>query len=77
MATQVQEPTITLNAPDPVPIMIPFSVLDLAPIRQGGDAAQAFRNSLDLAQHAEIARALFRRNHIGNHGIRGRVRRGG
>lgn len=33
--------------------MIPFSVLDLAPIRQGSDAAQAFRNSLDLAQHAE------------------------
>ncbi|TWA96025.1 LLM class flavin-dependent oxidoreductase [Bradyrhizobium stylosanthis] len=33
--------------------MIPFSVLDLAPIRQGGDATQAFRNSLDLAQHAE------------------------
>ncbi|KJC47813.1 LLM class flavin-dependent oxidoreductase [Bradyrhizobium sp. LTSP857] len=33
--------------------MIPFSVLDLAPIRRGGDAAQAFRNSLDLAQHAE------------------------
>jgi len=33
--------------------MIPFSILDLAPIRQGGDAAQAFRNSLDLAQHAE------------------------
>ena len=33
--------------------MIPFSVLDLSPIRQGGDAAQAFRNSLDLAQHAE------------------------
>src|SRR4249920_2833812 len=33
--------------------MIPFSVLDLAPIVKGGDAAQAFRNSLDLAQHAE------------------------
>ncbi len=33
--------------------MIPFSVLDLAPIVAGGDAAQAFRNSLDLAQHAE------------------------
>ena len=33
--------------------MIPFSVLDLAPILQGADAAQAFRNSLDLAQHAE------------------------
>ncbi|WP_437870086.1 LLM class flavin-dependent oxidoreductase [Sorangium sp. So ce363] len=33
--------------------MIPFSVLDLAPIVQGGDAAQALRNSLDLARHAE------------------------
>ena len=33
--------------------VIPFSVLDLAPINQGSDAAQAFRNSLDLAQHAE------------------------
>jgi luciferase family oxidoreductase group 1 len=33
--------------------MIPFSVLDLSPITEGGDAAQSFRNSLDLAQHAE------------------------
>lgn len=33
--------------------MIPFSILDLAPIRQGGNAAQAFANSLDLARHAE------------------------
>ena len=33
--------------------MIPFSILDLAPIVEGGTAAQAFRNSLDLAQHAE------------------------
>src|SRR3954449_5897053 len=31
----------------------PFSVLDLAPIRQGGSAAESFRNSLDLARHAE------------------------
>jgi luciferase family oxidoreductase group 1 len=30
-----------------------FSVLDLAPITQGSDSATAFRNSLDLAQHAE------------------------
>src|SRR4051795_1904463 len=37
----------------PDPPMIPFSVLDLAPIVQGGDAAQAFRNALDLARHAE------------------------
>src|SRR5678809_113099 len=33
--------------------MIPFSVLDLCPIPQGASAADAFRNSLDLAQHAE------------------------
>jgi luciferase family oxidoreductase group 1 len=33
--------------------MIPFSVLDLSPIIEGGDAALAFRNSRDLAQHAE------------------------
>ena len=33
--------------------MIPFSVLDLCPILEGGDAAQAFANSLDLARHAE------------------------
>ena len=33
--------------------MIPFSVLDLSPIVEGGDAEQSFRNTLDLAQHAE------------------------
>lgn len=33
--------------------MIPFSVLDLAPINEGSDAAQSFRNTLSLAQHCE------------------------
>jgi luciferase family oxidoreductase group 1 len=33
--------------------MTPISILDLAPIVEGGSVAQAFRNSLDLAQHAE------------------------
>ena len=33
--------------------MIPFSVLDLSPITEGSDAGQSFRNTLDLAQHAE------------------------
>jgi luciferase family oxidoreductase group 1 len=33
--------------------MIPFSVLDLAPVIEGGSAGDAFRNSLDLARHAE------------------------
>jgi len=33
--------------------MIPCSVLDLAPIAEGGDPAQSFHNTLDLAQHAE------------------------
>jgi luciferase family oxidoreductase group 1 len=32
---------------------IPISILDLAPIVTGATAAEAFRNSLDLAQHAE------------------------
>jgi luciferase family oxidoreductase group 1 len=33
--------------------MIPFSILDLAPITEGSDAAASFRNSLDLARHGE------------------------
>ncbi|CAO3411192.1 LLM class flavin-dependent oxidoreductase [Azospirillum largimobile] len=33
--------------------MIPFSVLDLSPITQGATAADSFRNTLDLARHAE------------------------
>ncbi len=32
---------------------IPLSILDLAPIVEGSDAAEALRNTLDLAQHAE------------------------
>ncbi len=30
-----------------------FSLLDLSPVIEGGDAALAFRNTLDLARHAE------------------------
>src|SRR5476651_815475 len=33
--------------------MIAFSALDLSPIIAGGSASIAFRNTLDLAQHAE------------------------
>ncbi|HET8764939.1 MAG TPA: MsnO8 family LLM class oxidoreductase, partial [Rhodanobacter sp.] len=33
--------------------MIPFSLLDLAPITVGSDATQAFRNMRDLAQLAD------------------------
>jgi luciferase family oxidoreductase group 1 len=36
-----------------MPTMLPMSVLDLAPIVEGSDAAQALHHSLDLAQHAE------------------------
>src|SRR4051794_34748034 len=32
---------------------IPISVLDLAPIREGGTPAQAFREAMDLARHVE------------------------
>ena len=45
--------------------MVPLSVLDLAPIVEGGDAAQAFRRSLDLAQHAE--RWGYRRYWLAEH----------
>ena len=33
--------------------MIPFSILDLSPIVEGGTAAESLRNTLDLARHAE------------------------
>src|SRR5450759_2193306 len=33
--------------------MIPFSILALAPITEGGDAAQSFRSPLDRARHGE------------------------
>ncbi len=33
--------------------MVPLSILDLAPIVEGGDAGQALRNVIDLARHAE------------------------
>src|SRR6185436_13438498 len=45
--------------------MVPLSVLDLAPIVEGGTAAQSFRNSLDLAQHAE--RWGYRRYWLAEH----------
>ena len=45
--------------------MIPLSVLDLAPVTEGNDAAQAFRNSLDLARHAE--RLGYRRYWLAEH----------
>ncbi len=45
--------------------MTPFSVLDLAPIVQGSDAAQSFRNTLDLARHAE--RWGYRRYWLAEH----------
>lgn len=32
---------------------IPLSVLDLAPINEGDETAQAYKNSVDLAQHVE------------------------
>ena len=45
--------------------MAEISVLDLAPIVQGGDAGAALRNSLDLARHAE--RLGFRRYWMAEH----------
>ncbi|MFN2445069.1 MAG: LLM class flavin-dependent oxidoreductase [Vicinamibacterales bacterium] len=45
--------------------MIPFSVLDLAPIIEGGSAGEAFRNARDLARHAE--RWGYRRYWLAEH----------
>jgi luciferase family oxidoreductase group 1 len=45
--------------------MTDFSILDLSPIPEGGDAAGALHNSLDLAQHAE--RWGYRRYWIAEH----------
>ena len=45
--------------------MIPFSVLDLAPIIEGRDAAFALGNTLDLARHAE--RWGYRRYWLAEH----------
>ena len=45
--------------------MIPFSVLDLAPVTEGSDAAQAFAHSLELARHAE--RLGYRRYWLAEH----------
>lgn len=45
--------------------MIPFSLLDLSPIAEGSDAAQAMHNTLSLAQHAE--RLGFRRFWLAEH----------
>ncbi|ANY18301.1 LLM class flavin-dependent oxidoreductase [Bordetella pseudohinzii] len=44
---------------------IPFSVLDLAPIVQGGTPADAFRNTVDLARHVE--RLGYRRFWLAEH----------
>ncbi|RZT31925.1 LLM class flavin-dependent oxidoreductase [Cupriavidus agavae] len=45
--------------------MIPYSLLDLSPIAEGSNAAQAMRNSLSLAQHAE--RLGYRRFWLAEH----------
>lgn len=45
--------------------MIPFSVLDLAPVTEGSTIAQAFANTLDLARNAE--RLGYRRYWLAEH----------
>ncbi len=52
---------------------IPLTVLDLVPISSGSTAAQALRNSIDLAQAAErlgYARYWFAEHHL-NPGVAG------
>ncbi|MBV9578050.1 MAG: LLM class flavin-dependent oxidoreductase [Chloroflexi bacterium] len=52
---------------------IPLAVLDLVPVLSGSDAAQALRNSIDLAQRAErlgYTRYWFAEHHL-NPGVAG------
>jgi len=44
---------------------IPFSILDLSPVKAGGTIADSFRETLDLARHAE--RLGFRRFWLAEH----------
>ena len=39
-----------------------LSVLDLAPIAEGSDASQSFKNTLDLARHADAVDACYARD---------------
>jgi luciferase family oxidoreductase group 1 len=56
-------------APLPKPVVL--SVLDLAPIREGGSVAESFRNTLDLARHVEALgyRRFWLAEHHGMSGI--------
>src|ERR1700743_2939084 len=45
--------------------MIPFSILDLSSIVEGATASDAFKNTLDLARHAE--RWVYRRYWLAEH----------
>ena len=45
--------------------MIPFSILDLVPVTEGGDARRAFANMIELARLAE--RLGYRRYWLAEH----------
>jgi luciferase family oxidoreductase group 1 len=66
VSRRLRDPGLAAAAVRPqVPVMIPLSVLDLAPISEGATAAQSFRNTLSLAQHAE--RLGYRRFWLAEH----------
>jgi alkanesulfonate monooxygenase SsuD/methylene tetrahydromethanopterin reductase-like flavin-dependent oxidoreductase (luciferase family) len=46
-------------------VNVPLSILDLSPLTEGGDAATALRNTVDLARHAE--RWGYRRYWLAEH----------
>ncbi|GLZ81568.1 putative monooxygenase [Actinorhabdospora filicis] len=54
-------PPPPLSSPHPIPL----SILDLAPVAEGGTPAGALRNALDLARHAE--RLGYRRFWVAEH----------
>src|SRR2546429_9869252 len=51
--SRIREPVSLKERREVLSMAIPFSILDLAPIVEGGTAASALQNTLDFARHAE------------------------
>src|SRR5437879_13118261 len=51
--SRIREPVSLKERREVLSMAIPFSILDLAPIVEGGTAAGALQNTLDFARHAE------------------------
>src|SRR5437660_12903562 len=51
--SRIREPVSLKERREVLSMAIPFSILDLAPIVEGGTAASALQNTLDFGRHVE------------------------